>query len=164
MIKLILLGALISVSFSARSGSPEGWIKPKTVNGNDFCTNYKSRFEAKGDFDGDGKSDTAKILANLSTKNIGVWVWLSTESGPILALEDNQSKDGEHDMLIASNVKPGKYVAACAKGYGKKCQKGELSSATLKSYGIEYFECEGSKRILFWNSLQRKFDSIWIFD
>ena len=60
-------------------------------------------------------------------------------------------------------VKPGRYEAACGKGYFD-CKPGEPEILRLKRPAIEFFKYESASSIFFWDSKSQKFRQVWTSD
>lgn len=168
--KLIWLLAVTSAflgfsSYSYPSNAvkiPSGWKLPKAIKESGCDRKKDDLFTAKGDFDGDGKADTAKFLAKESGKGVGVWVWLSSKKTPILIDDIPDVEDGKHNMGI-STIGAGTYDTACGKGYWD-CKSGETAKITLKNTGIDIFTCESANQYMYWSEKDKKFKGIWISD
>jgi hypothetical protein len=152
--KMVALGAEESFTL------PAGWKLPKPVK--TACNSKKnSLLETKGDFDGDGKDDIAKLLAKEKGKGRGVWVWLSSQKKTVIAAEID-SLDGKHDLGVTL-AKPGKHQTACGKGYWE-CSPKETPVLNLKNFAIDFFTCESANRFLSWNKELQRFDENWMSD
>jgi hypothetical protein len=140
---------------------PSGWKTAKAVK-NSGCDRKKNDLlTAKGDFDGDKKTDTAKILSKEGGKGIGVWMWLTTQKVPILA-DTAEHEDGKHDMGIGT-VNTGTFDTACGKGYWD-CKTDEEPKVTLKNSAVDFFTCESANQYLYWSEKDKKIKTIWISD
>ena len=160
---IAILSLFFSIGVSAEDSlkMPQGWkvANPKKNTG---CEQLSGDlFVAKGDFDGDGKTDTAKLLAKSDGTGIGVWVWLSTQKDAIFAGGSDQ-KDGHHSMGIET-VKPGTYDTACGKGHWP-CKGDEKPKIVLTDPAINFFTCESAARYLYWSPTDKKIKETWISD
>ena len=97
---------------------------------------------AKGDFDGDGKEDTARLLINDKENKMSLFVTLSTsEKVEPLVLETIDDKRLIEVMGIAA-AKSGTYITPCGRGYWSY-KADELPQIQLDRPAISVFWTEG---------------------
>lgn len=139
---------------------PRGWKISQPVKASGCDRAKTDLLSAKGDFDGDKKEDTAKLLSKENGKSSGVWVWLAAAKSPIL-VATFEHEPGKHDIGI-SPVGPGTYDTACGKGYWV-CKANETPKLTLNS-GLDVFTCERANQFAYWDSKSKAFKTVWMSD
>ncbi len=117
---------------------------------------------AKGDFDGDGKTDTAQLLVNDKENKMGLFVTLtSRKNAPAILVETTEKK--EIRSMGIKSAKPDKYKTACGKGYWD-CKKGDPATLNLKHPAIDFFTYESANSYFVWDKKAKKFTRIWMSD
>src|SRR5277367_258050 len=142
---------------------PSGWRRP--ISGEtpgEWRQKSRARFlVVYGDFDGDGKPDTAELLVNPTSSKFALFVRLSSthkwepvsESADVKAL----------DRCGIDLAKPGEYKTACGKGYSDNaCAHGEPDVLKLSTPAIDFFYTESSDSIFYWDASTRAFREILI--
>lgn len=137
---------------------PEGWMRPKLAEfagspdmqfrtGNDYLS-------ARGDFNGDGRSDEALLALNRDKAVYGVFVVFSSGE-PIQLFERPINEASKIGIAV---VRPGIYDTACGKGYdiGTNC----MLSIELKQDGVSVVVFESSEQYFYWDG--QNFISEWI--
>lgn len=144
---------------------PSGWRRPtRAESSGQWRQKSQTRFVVvKGDFDGDGKLDSAELLVNPSTKQLGPFVVLAaTFQWQML---DKPYDVGDFDRFGIDFVKPGRYETACGKGYGDwACAHGEPNSLTLAHPGINFFYTESSNSFYYWDQKTKAFREVVMSD
>jgi hypothetical protein len=144
---------------------PSGWRRPISGEASgEWRQKSRARFlVVNGDFDGDGKPDTAELLVNPSSNKFALFVRLSStqkwqpvgESADIKAL----------DRCGIDLVKPGEYKTACGKGYGDyACAHVEPDILKLSTPAIDFFYTESSDSIFYWDAGTKAFRESLISD
>jgi len=119
---------------------------------------------AKGDFNGDGILDTAKLLIRKDGLAFGLFVFLSQGNAtvkPYLLNEDNDVRH-LHGMGI-EKVSPGVYKTACGKGYWE-CKPKEEPEVSIPYDAVNYFKVESANSYYYWDKQHSNFIRIWISD
>lgn len=114
---------------------------------------------ARGDFDGDGKEDEARLLVSSDGKNYGLFVFLA--SGPTVQLDSMEV--GWLEVMGIETLPPGKHPTVCGKGY-RDCQTGEPPILDLRLPGIDYFKSESANSAFYWSLPERRFLRSWLSD
>jgi len=144
---------------------PSGWRRPIPAEASGkWRQKSRSRFlVVKGDFDGDGKPDTAELLVNLSSNEFALFVSLSsTQKWQLVGKSADIKKLTSFGIDL---VKPGEYKTACGKGYGDyACAHGEPDVLKLSSSAIDSFYSESSDSIVYWDAGTKVFREILISD
>lgn len=148
------------------SGLPPGWKVPDDLLGsNDWRKDNKDRYLAtEGDFNGDGKTDRALLLAPISGVGFGVFVYLSQGNGTLRLIELAKIDGGPiSGQFGISTVGPGKYKTACGKGYWD-CAADEVPELTISNDAIDLFKREGANSFFVWDDKAKSFRRTWISD
>jgi len=117
----------------------------------------------KGDFDADGKRDTAEFLLNPSTNQFALFVKLASTARWERLGEPFDIKT--LDRFGIDFAKPGKWKTACGKGYGDyACAHGEPDVLPLSSPGIDLFYTESSDSIFYWDRRSQQFVEVLMSD
>jgi hypothetical protein len=144
---------------------PKGWRHPtRSETSDDWRKKSPTRFVAlKGDFDGDGKFDTAELLVNPSKHRFAVFLKLgSSASWQEIGDEIEMKWLGQMGIDL---VKRGKYETACGKGYDDSfCAHGEPDYLTIETAAIDLFIEESADSMLYWDKKQKKFRTIQMSD
>jgi hypothetical protein len=144
---------------------PAGWRKP-TLAESSGAWRKKSPTKflvVRGDFDGDGKADTAEILISESVAQFAFFVKLAaTEKWQMLG---EASDVKVLDRFGVDLVKPGKYETACGKGYDDSfCAHGEPDFLHLSHPAIDFIYTESSDSIFYWEASTKTFREIQMSD
>ena len=132
----------------------------------------RSRSETKflrveGDFNSDGKQDSAQLVKSERIDGEGFAVHISTPTGyewQIVRHFEYKKPSSKPTLRMGISIaEPGNYKTACAKGYWK-CKEGEPKILNLKSIGIAYFLFESASSIWYWDNSKGKFTQVWISD
>lgn len=143
----------------------KGWRGiTKAEAADDWRQKNRTRFLlVKGDFDGDGKPDTAQLLLNPSANQFALFVKQASSAKWQMLGEPFDVK--VLDRFGIDLVKPGRYQTACGKCYGDyACAHGEPSFLQLSAPGIDLFYTESSDSIFYWDRKSRKFVEVLISD
>ncbi len=116
----------------------------------------------RGDFDGDGREDVARLLINDEDDEIGFFVTMGASKAPALLLETIRDRR-MLEVLGIGLARPGTYATACGKGYWK-CDKGEPPRARLENPGIDFFAHGKGNSFFIWNGKAKKFDEVLMSD
>ncbi len=167
---IILLIALPFVAHALPDNLPEGWRFPTQTEIDLVPMRSWSETKflwASGDFNADGKIDTAHLIKDTKSLGEGFAVYLSTPSGfkweIVKFYEYRSPPSGPRLTMGLSIVKPGEYKTACAKGYWE-CKEGEPEVLILETEGLSHFLFESASSIWFWNADAKKFKQVWISD
>jgi hypothetical protein len=124
--------------------------------------NPQSYLRAAGDFDGDGRSDTAELVVSEQHNAVAIRVRLSSlPSEPLVIAED----EGSHTVvgLGIDLVGPGDYKTACGKGYFE-CGPSDPEVLHLSCNAIDFFRFESANSFLIWQPEAKEFMRIWMSD
>jgi hypothetical protein len=118
----------------------------------------------KGDFNGDGIIDTARLLFREDGSALGLFAFVSQKnySFKVYLLDEIKGADAIHDMGI-KKVSPGLYKTACGKGYWS-CDKDELPELSIQNDSIDYFKTESAESFFYWDVRTNAFKRIWMSD
>ena len=144
---------------------PTGWRRPTPAEASgEWRQKSTAKFlVAKGDFDGDGKLDTAELLVNPSTKQFAMFVKLS--SARKWQLVGQPFDLNVFDRFGIALVRRGKYKTACGKGYGDyACAHGEPDFLKVSTAAIDFFYMESSDSIFYWDPRAGKFVEVLMSD
>ena len=160
----MLITLASSVAFSQQA-LPTGWRKPTPAEASGaWRRESPTKFlVVKGDFDGDGKADTAEILINESAGRFALFVRLAS-TGKYQTLGESYDVK-ELDRFGIDLVKPGKYETACGKGYDDSfCAHGEPDFLELPHPGIDFIYTESADSIFYWDPSTKTFREIQMSD
>lgn len=169
-VQRIVLAVIIALSLLAACSNskslPEGWRLPTSEELKDTWRNEsESRYTAvKGDFNGDGIIDEAKLLVRKDGTGFGVFAFVSQKGHSFKIYQLDEMKDGR--LVQAMGIKkaaPGSYKTACGKGYWD-CQKDEAPEIIIKNEAIDYFKTESANSFFYWDNKSNSFKRIWISD
>lgn len=116
----------------------------------------------KGDFDGDGRLDSAELLRRDSEHALGLFVFKGDNPGSALLLEEI-SDVGSIERVGVRVVLPGLYKTACGKGY-RDCQPGEPKQISITNQAIDLFLDGSANSYYIWDIHDKKFNRVWISD
>lgn len=142
----LVLASLISVAPLA-AVAQDGWEMIRLSELADtpqyrFRENGSDFLRTRGDYDGDGREDSAQLARNPEAGTYAVMVGFATgeisiiAEGPLEALPS----------MAISSVGPGLYLTVCAEG-DTDCGPRNVDIATD---AISLFEFEGANRYLYW--------------
>jgi hypothetical protein len=161
---LLLLALTSSAAFSQQA-LPTGWRKPTLVEASGaWRKKSPTKFlVVRGDFDGDGKADTAEILISESAGQFALFAKLAaTEKWQMLG---EASDIKALDRFGIDLVKPGKYETACGKGYDDSfCAHGEPDFLNLPHAAIDFIYTKSYDIIFYWESNTKTFREIQMSD
>ena len=103
------------------------------VNGYDFLG-------AQGDFDGDGKTDSADLVTNPQVQKWGLLVRFGNGDSDVVAT--GPLKDLE--TMAVTTVEPGLYLTTCGAD-DRECQR----NLDLKTQAVSLFQFEGANRYIY---------------
>ena len=162
---LVLLAILLPLALFAKDIFPAGWRAPTAAElgeDSDWRDEDPTRYlVAKADFDGDGRTDTARLLIHNTENKVGLFVMMSSGKGThtLEIIEDRT----QIEWLGMSVVGPGTYDTACGKGL-LDCGKGEPAKLHLRHPGIDFFKTETEEWCFWWNGKKKKFEKTPISD
>lgn len=144
----------------------QGWRSPSNEELKDAWRNEsENRYTiVKGDFNGDGILDEAKLLVRKDGTGFGVFAFVSQKGNSFKIYQLDEMKDAK--FIQAMGIKkaaPGSYKTACGKGYWD-CQKDEVPEITIKNEAIDYFKTESANSFFYWDNKANSFKRIWISD
>jgi hypothetical protein len=114
---------------------------------------------ARGDFDGDGAPDVARLLVSVDGRQMALFVFLG--SGPWLQLDAMKSEQLE--VMGIDALPPGAHRTVCGKGY-RNCEPGEPEILELRFPGIDYFKAESASSVFYWSPADKRFLRLWLSD
>jgi len=89
---------------------------------------------ARGDFDGDGKPDEARLMVSYDGKRSALIATLSSSGERVIA----EWETGSLNRFGIVTLPPGRYKTACGKGYFE-CEPHEPEELVTRWDGIDYF-------------------------
>jgi hypothetical protein len=157
--------ALTSSAAFSRQTLPAGWRKPTLAEAR-AAWRKKSPTKfliVEGDFDGDGKADTAELLINESAGRFALFVRLAaSEKWRMLGEPYDVKALGRFGIDL---VKPGEYETACGKGYDDSfCAYGEPDFLHLSHPAIDFIFTESSDSIFYREPSTKTFREIQMSD
>jgi hypothetical protein len=148
------------------SALPKGWINPdkSQVQGDLPRERDPSRYlVVRGDFDGNGLIDEAKLLIAKKGDRLALFAFLCRPSGKRDAiLLTKEERPGYFGVVGIKKVRPGTYMTVCAELVN--CPEKEPKQVTLSYDGIEFFKFEGFAVFFYWDSLLRSFKVVFVAD
>lgn len=118
----------------------------------------------KGDFNGDGIIDEAKLLVRKDGSGFGVFAFIYQKDHSFKIYQLDEMKDVKLIQAMGiKKVSPGTYKTACGKGYWD-CQKDEVPEITIKNEIIDYFKTESANSFFYLDIKTNVFKRIWISD
>ena len=168
-VRRILLAIVASLSLliacSNSESLPQGWRLPTSEELKDAWRNEnENRYTiVKGDFNGDGIIDEAKLLVRKDGSGFGVFAFVCQKDRSFKMYQLDEMKDMKlFQGMGIKKVSPGTYKTACGKGYWS-CQQDEVPEMTIKSDAIDYFKTESANSFFYWDKTN-SFKIIWISD
>ena len=118
----------------------------------------------KGDFNGDGVVDEAKLLMRQDGTGFGLFAFVSQQGNLFKIYQLDEIKNNKFIKITGiKNVTNGSYKTACGKGYWD-CRKDEHPEIIIKNDSIDYFKIEGANSFFYWDGNANDFKRIWISD
>jgi hypothetical protein len=116
---------------------------------------------ARGDFDGDGKVDVARLMLSRDGKRAGIVVTFSNSGQKVINLE----KDVNFVLGIMGIevLPPGQHRTVCGKGYFE-CGPGEPEVLVTHWDGIDYFMEESADSVYYMPERGAEFRRVWLSD
>lgn len=122
--------------------------------------NAKDHFlAADGDFDGDGLTDHAELVAHATKPIWAIRIQLSSQQQPVILEESTFAAISRTGL---SSAPPRTYARACAKGYGPACGPSDPRKITLQHEALAVFTIESGGGIFVWRD--GSFEKVWISD
>ena len=157
---------LITSCSSNKPPLPEGW---RTLNKYEIEKTWRDvddnkYLAVKGDFNGDGFMDEARILLSEKGSGLALFSFMKQADNTynILLLNEMDDESLIHAMGIRK-VEPGLYKTACGKGYWE-CEPGEPPEILIKNDAIDLFKVESANSFFYWDEHSKTFKRIWISD
>ena len=143
---------------------PAGWRLPKPEEeefpGDAWRNRDRERYlVVRGDFDGDGKEDQARLLVNSDGTKHALFVFLGSGASVQLIEQDAETLKA----MGIDKLEPGTYTTACGKGYWS-CEPGEPESVRPSNPSILYFKAESAESAYIWSVADRAFQRVWLSD
>lgn len=127
---------------SKRRGAAPEWRLPSRAELSEAWRDRdEDRFSAvRGDFDGDGEPDEARLVVSRDETRVAVRVTLSSSRRPQVVGAVPQSGTWHPILSVGLHLrKPGRYRTACGKDQ-LECEGGEGAEVVLAHDGIELFQ------------------------
>ncbi len=125
-------------------------------------SNDEKFLSVKGDFQGNGQMNFARIEISCNAKNLALFAYTKNKSHKFnrhfLTYIPTDQLQAYGVRLKSSNI----YNGACAKGYFECEPKQE--SAKIEFDSIELFKYQGVKSIFYWDKITNKFMRLWTED
>lgn len=145
---------------------PQGWRVPVSSEINDDWRkkNIDRYLLVKGDFNGDGAIDEARILVREDGSGLSLFAFVSQENHTVKAyLLDEMKGSGSIHAMGIKKVSSGLYKTACGKGYWA-CGNDEVPEISIQHDAIDYFKTESANSYFYWDAQTKAFKRIWISD
>jgi hypothetical protein len=162
---IVMFTAILTSSAGFAQDLPEGWRRANTVEKSSAWRRKSASrfFRVEGDFDGDGRTDTAELLINTSQEKFAVFVKLASVRKWQMLGEPGDI--GSLDRFAIDLVKPGKYETACGKGYDDSfCAHGEPDYLILSHPAVDFIYTESADSIFYWDKKAKEFREIAMSD
>ena len=168
---LILLAVLFaavttSVSFAGDFPAPEGWRPYAAGEVEDEWRDFSpTRYlEVKGDFDGNGAADGAKLFVRPDGSEVGLFVFMCEKDG---ACKEHLLAGLKGPRVLrragVDLVHRGRYSTACGKAY-RECKEGETPEIEIRNDSIDLFESTGGNSYFYWDEAKKAFERVWMSD
>ena len=171
LLYIFALSVLIVTTAAANSSTSDVPI-PKTMRlptceetKDEWRDSDKQRYlSVRGDFNGDGIIDVAKILVIKDDLPLSLVAFISQPNGKFKTYILETIKD--YRLIRAMGIKkvsPGSYVTACGKGYWT-CRQDESQTIYIGTVAIDFFKTESANSFFYWDKNINNFKKIWISD
>jgi hypothetical protein len=117
---------------------------------------------ARGDFDGDGRPDEARLMLSQDGERLAIVVRLSGSDERIIYQDAKAKEHGLAGMGIQV-LPPGRYVTVCGKGYFD-CPPSEPNEVVTQWDGINFFHEEGADGVYYMREPGGEFRFIGLSD
>lgn len=132
---------------------------------------------AKGDYNGDGVLDEARILISVGVAKprgfairksgmAGFFIFLNSKTGPakvvVIGLASDQNPSPQ-DHFVVTQPPVEKLETWCGRG-GRDCKAGEPASITLKRDSVVFGQFESWSTIAYWSARDNEFKVIALSD
>ena len=167
MKRVLTMGLLLATAMmSLAANGAESWRPPSAAELGS-ASDQKWRAEdpdrfliVKGDFDGDGKPDEARLTVRGDGKAFAIFVKLA--SRPAAQKLDEFPDVSKLPALGIKRVAPDRYPTSCARGLD--CAEDEPRYITLRHDAIDYFRYDQFNRYYYWNASRHEFAQVGIND
>jgi len=162
----VALAALVALGLGSGSGpDPDirSWRSPTEAELDQTWRKHsKERYVvARGDFDGDGKPDEARIMLSVDGKRAALVVNLSTSGRKVL--HEEQSAEFVLAVMGIEVLRSGHHRTACGKGYFE-CSPGEPGVLVTRWDSIDYFKYESVDSVFCIPVRGEAFRRVWLSD
>jgi hypothetical protein len=141
---------------------PDGWRAPDPdETAEEWRDLHDDRaLVARGDFDGDGAPDEARLVVREDGSGAGLVAYVSgTAAVRVLAQLPAGSLRGVGVLV----VRPGRYDTVCGTG-AVECEPDDPTSVTLAHDAVEFFRPGGTSVFFYWDPARRAFQPVWVSD
>ncbi len=163
--RAICASLVVFFGIAAAQDVPTAWRRPTPEEVSDVWRDKNpTRFTVvNGDFDGDGKPDSAELLVNSASNQFGLFVRLAATGKWEMISKPLDAMWLPHFGIDL--VKPGKYPTACGKTYGLyACAHGEPEELKVPNGAIDLFYREKSESYYYWDKKEKTFRKIVMTD
>jgi hypothetical protein len=140
-----------------RATAPSSFQKYRLPEPADLIGDWESHpgaYRVRGDFDGDGRDDTAVLLIRRQGPGFQLVVVLGSQSdAPVAVVLEKRPWLAQHFGLGV--VPPGRYKTAAGKGF--KVSADDPAEITLDHAAIDRFEFESWNAFWYWDSNKHRF-------
>ena len=164
--KRVMCALILLVLATATSAKDDSWRPPTNAELGSAADQKWREAEpdrfliVRGDFDGDGKADEARLMVRGDGKAFALFVKLAARA-------EAEKLDEFPDLSRLPNlgikrVAPDHYPTACARGLD--CAEDEPRYIDLRHDGIDYFRHDQFNRYYYWNDSRHEFAHVGIND
>jgi hypothetical protein len=167
LIRAAVIAASLLATACAQYDLPAGWRQPlpNEIYASDNRAgpwrdeDPNKYLVARGDFDGDGREDVAKLLVSTDGKRYALLVFLAT--GISVQLDSANVQVLETQGI--ETLPTGTHRTLCGKGY-RSCAEGEPAVLELHYPAIIFFTEGTASSVFFWSATDKAFRNVFWSD
>jgi hypothetical protein len=169
MRSIVLAVALFLMAAPGWAGrsAPSGWRFPNSSDRTGEWEGTRSPFHIRGDFNGDGLVDDARILLRKGGVGWAVFAFLRNGNGTTRAIKliEATRESSSPQRFVLETIRPSKinFSTACGKGYFE-CERGEPLTIQFHLPSISFCLRESSCWVFVWQASSARFQRIRMSD